>query len=354
MSAEAAAAEVLELIHTTDDYADLDGCEYVIEAVFEDRGIKADVTAKTEAVIGSDAIFGSNTSTLPITGLAEASRRPESFIGIHFFSPVDKMPLVEVIVGEKTSDAAIARTLDYIQQIRKTPIVVNDSRGFYTSRVFSTFTREGIAMLAEGVNPALIENVARHASMPVGPLAVTDEVSLELAYKIGKQTKADLGDDYVATPADDVMEKMVVELDRRGKRFGAGFYEYSDDGSKRLWSGLAKNFALSSEQPSPEEVKTRLLYVQAIDAARCLEEGVLTHPADADVGSVFGWGFPPYTGGTLSFIETVGLKVFVAEADRLAKDYGARFQVPDGLRAMAERGETYYGLAGKGEARTAA
>lgn len=353
MNAEGA-AEVLELIHTTDDYADLDGCEYVIEAVFEDRGIKADVTAKTEAVISSDAIFGSNTSTLPITGLAEASSRPESFIGIHFFSPVDKMPLVEVIVGEKTSDAAIARTLDYIQQIRKTPIVVNDSRGFYTSRVFSTFTREGIAMLAEGVNPALIENVARHAGMPVGPLAVTDEVSLELAYKIGKQTKADLGDDYVATPADDVMEKMVVELDRRGKRFGAGFYEYSDDGSKRLWSGLAKNFALSSEQPSPEEVKTRLLYVQAIDAARCLEEGVLTHPADADVGSVFGWGFPPYTGGTLSFIETVGLKAFVAEADRLAKTYGARFQVPDGLRAMAKRGETYYGLAGKGEARTAA
>ena len=163
-----------------------------------------------------------------------------------------------------------------------------------------------------------------------------------------------MGDDYVATPADDVMEKMVVELDRRGKRFGAGFYEYSDDGSKRLWSGLNKHFALSSEQPLPEEVKTRLLYVQAIDAARCLEEGVLTHPADADVGSVFGWGFPPYTGGTLSFIETVGLKAFVAEADRLAQKYGARFQVPDGLRTMAERGETYYGLAGKGEARSAA
>ncbi|MBT8089548.1 MAG: enoyl-CoA hydratase/isomerase family protein [Gammaproteobacteria bacterium] len=349
-----AAAEVLELIQTTDDYADLDGCEYVIEAVFEDRGIKADVTAKTEAVIGSDAIFGSNTSTLPITGLAEASRRPGSFIGIHFFSPVDKMPLVEVIVGEKTDDAAIARTLDYIQQIRKTPIVVNDSRGFYTSRVFSTFTREGIAMLAEGVNPALIENVAKHAGMPVGPLAVTDEVSLELAYKIGKQTKADLGDDYVATPADDVMEKMVVDLDRRGKRFGAGFYEYSDDGSKRLWKGLTKHFPLADEQPTPREVKTRLLYVQAIDAARCLEEGVLTHPADADVGSVFGWGFPPYTGGTLSFIETVGPGTFVAEADRLAKDYGARFQIPKGLRAMAENGETYYGLAAKGQARSAA
>ena len=350
----AAAADVLELIETTDDYSKLEGCEYVIEAVFEDRKIKADVTAKTEAVISSDAIFGSNTSTLPITGLAEASGRPQNFIGIHFFSPVDKMPLVEVIVGEKTSDEAIARTLDYIQQIRKTPIVVNDSRGFYTSRVFSTFTREGIAMLAEGVNPALIENVAKHAGMPVGPLAVTDEVSLELAYKIGKQTKADLGDDYVETPADAVMETMVVELDRRGKRFGAGFYEYSDDGGKRLWPGLSSQFPVSAEQPTAQEVKTRLLYVQAIDAARCLEEGVLTHPADADVGSVFGWGFPPYTGGTLSFIETVGVKAFVDEANRLAKQYGPRFAVPEGLRAMAEQGETYYGPAGNGEARSAA
>lgn len=348
------AAGLLELIHTTDDYAELDGCEYVIEAVFEDRGIKADVTVKTEAVIGADAIFGSNTSTLPITGLAEASQRPEKFIGIHFFSPVDKMPLVEVIVGEKTGDEAIARTLDYIQQLRKTPIVVNDSRGFYTSRVFSTFTREGIAMLAEGVSPALIENVARHAGMPVGPLAVTDEVSLELAYKIGKQTREDLGDAYIETPADAVMEKMVVDLDRRGKRFGTGFYDYPDNGSKHLWPGLAEHFPVADVQPSPDEVKTRLLYVQAIDTARCLEEGVLTHPADGDVGSIFGWGFPPHTGGTLSFIETVGLRAFVAEADRLAKLHGARFEVPKGLRAMAESGETYYGLAGQGGARSAA
>ncbi len=348
------AAGLLELIHTTDDYAELDGCEYVIEAVFEDRGIKADVTAKAEAVIGSDAIFGSNTSTLPISGLAEASQRPESFIGIHFFSPVDKMPLVEVIVGQKTSDEAIARTLDYIQQLRKTPIVVNDSRGFYTSRVFSTFTREGIAMLAEGVNPALIENVAKHAGMPVGPLAVTDEVSLELAYKIGKQTREDLGNRYVETPADAVMEKMVVDLERRGKRFRAGFYDYPDGGSKHLWPGLAEHFPVADVQPSPDEVKTRLLYVQAIDTARCLEEGVLTHPADGDIGSLFGWGFPAHLGGTLSYIETVGLRSFVAEADRLAELHGVRFDVPQGLRAMAENGETYYGLAGKGDARSAA
>jgi len=348
------AAGLLELIHTTDDYADLDGCEYVIEAVFEDRGIKADVTGKAEAVIGSDAIFGSNTSTLPISGLAEASQRPESFIGIHFFSPVDKMPLVEVIVGQNTSDEAVARTLDYIQQLRKTPIVVNDSRGFYTSRVFSTFTREGIAMLAEGVNPALIENVAKHAGMPVGPLAVTDEVSLELAYKIGKQTREDLGDRYVETPADAVMEKMVVDLERRGKRFGAGFYDYPDGGSKHLWPGLAEHFPVADVQPTPDEVKTRLLYVQSIDTARCLEEGVLTHPADGDVGSIFGWGFPAHLGGTLSYIETVGLQSFVAEADRLAELHGARFEVPQGLRAMAENGETYYGLAGKRDERTAA
>lgn len=202
-------------------------------------------------------------------------------------------------------------------------------------------------MLAEGVNPALIENVAKHAGMPVGPLAVTDEVTLELAYKIGKQTKADLGDAYVETPADAVMEKMVVDLDRRGKRFGAGFYEYPDGGSKRLWHGLAKHFPTADEQPSPEDVKTRLLFVQAIDTARCLEEGVLTHPADADVGSIFGWGFPAYTGGTLSYIETVGLREFVAEADRLAKTHGARFEVPKGLRSMADNGETYYGLASK-------
>ncbi len=347
-------AAMLELITTTDSYDDLEGCDYVIEAVFEDRKIKADVTAKTEAVIPDTAIFGSNTSTLPITGLAECSKRPESFIGIHFFSPVDKMPLVEVIVGEKTSDEAIARTLDYIGQIRKTPIVVNDSRGFYTSRVFSTYTREGIAMLAEGVNPALIENVARHVGMPVGPLEVTDEVTLELAYKIGLQTKKDLGDAYQATPADGVMEKMVTELDRKGKRFGVGFYDYPEGGNKHLWPGLAEHFPRAEKQPGIEEVETRLLYVQALDTVRCLDEGVLTHPADGDVGSVFGWGFPPYLGGTLSYIETVGIPEFVATADRLAQSYGPRFDVPASLRELAESGETFYSRAAQGETRSAA
>ena len=348
------AADILERIHTTTEYADLEGCELVIEAVFEDVDIKADVTAKTEAVIAEDAIFASNTSTLPITGLARASKRPEQFIGIHFFSPVDKMPLVEVIVGEKTGDVAIAQALDYIQQIRKTPIVVNDSRGFYTSRVFGTYSKEGITMLAEGINPALIENVARHAGMPVGPLAVTDEVTLELSHHVMTQTRKALGDAYVAAPADDVISKFVEELDRKGKRFGEGFYDYPEGEKKRLWPGLAEHYPQASEQPDPEEVRKRILYVQAIETVRCLDEGVLTHPADADIGSIFGWGFPPYTGGTISFIETEGLSRFVEEADRLAESYGERFAVPQSLRSMAEKGETFYQLAEQEQQRPAA
>lgn len=348
------AADTLEQIQTTTDYADLAGCELVIEAVFEDTDIKARVTAQTEAVIGEDAIFASNTSTLPITGLATASKRPEQFIGIHFFSPVDKMPLVEVIVGEKTNDVAIAQALDYIQQIRKTPIVVNDSRGFYTSRVFGTFSREGIAMLAEGVNPALIENVARQAGMPVGPLAVTDEVTLELSYHVMAQTKKALGDKYAATSADEVVRLFVEDLDRKGKRFGKGFYDYPEGGKKHLWPGLAEHFPLAEKQPDPAEVRKRILYVQAIETVRCMEEGVVTHPADADIGSIFGWGFPPYTGGTISFIETQGLRNFVAEADRLTEAYGQRFAVPKSLRSMAEKGETFYQLADAARHRPAA
>ena len=348
------AADILERIQTTTEYADLAGCELVIEAVFEDTDIKADVTAKTEAVIADDAIFASNTSTLPITGLARASQRPEQFIGIHFFSPVDKMPLVEVIVGEKTSDVAIAQALDYIQQIRKTPIVVNDSRGFYTSRVFGTYSKEGITMLAEGINPALIENVAKQAGMPVGPLAVTDEVTLELSHHVMTQTKKALGDAYIATAADDVIHKFVETLDRKGKRFGKGFYDYPEGAQKRLWPGLAEHYPQADKQPAPHELRKRILYVQAIETVRCLDEGVVTHPADADIGSIFGWGYPPYTGGTISFIETEGLKKFVSEADRLAETYGQRFAVPDSLRSMAEKGETFYQLAEQEQQRPAA
>jgi len=348
------AEALLARIKTTTDYSELGGCELVIEAVFEDRGIKADVTAKAEAAIDGDAIFASNTSTLPITGLAEASKRPIQFIGIHFFSPVDKMPLVEVIVGKETGDTAIAQALDYIQQIRKTPIVVNDSRGFYTSRVFGVFSREGINMLAEGVNPALIENVAKHAGMPVGPLAVTDEVSIELSHHVMTQTRKDLGDDYVVSPADAVITKFIEELDRKGKKASKGFYEYPEGGKKRLWPGLTDLYPLAEEQPTADEVKNRLLYAQAIETVRCMDEGVVTHPADADIGSIFGWGFPPYTGGTISFIETVGLAAFVEEADRLAATYGERFAVPESLRDMASRNETFYQRADSAEHLSAA
>ena len=342
-STEDKAAALLNLIKPTNNYHDLQGCDLVIEAVFESVEIKADVTAKTEAVVPESCIFASNTSTLPITGLANASERPEQFIGLHFFSPVDKMPLVEIILGEKTNDEAIARSLDYIQQIRKTPIVVNDSRGFYTSRVFSTFTAEGISMLAEGVNPALIENAAKMAGMPVGPLAVTDEVTLELAYKIGKETAAQLGRPFPGDLSQEVIQKMVEELDRKGKRYGKGFYEYPEGGKKHLWSGLAGHFPVRDDQPGVDELKKRFFAIQALETARCFEEGVLTHAEDGDIGSIFGWGFPPYTGGTLSYIDTLGIREFVAECDRMAAAYGERFNVSPWLRERADQNKSFYG-----------
>ncbi len=341
-STQEKAQALLAMIQPTTDYSDLEGCELVIEAVFESREIKAVVTAKTEAVIPASAIFASNTSTLPITGLAEASIRPESFIGLHFFSPVDKMPLVELIVGEKSSDQAIARGLDYIQQIRKTPIVVNDSPGFYTSRVFGTSTNEGMTMLAEGISPALIENAAKMAGMPVGPLAVMDEVTLELGYKITMQAASDQGDSYEYASGFPVLRKFVEDLDRKGKRFGKGFYEYPEGEKKYLWPGLSELYPVNDEQPAVQEVIDRLLYRQALETARCFEEGVMDHAADADIGSIFGWGFPPWTGGTLSFIDTVGIQHFVAECDRMAEAYGPRFAVSDWLRQRAEQGQAFH------------
>jgi 3-hydroxyacyl-CoA dehydrogenase/enoyl-CoA hydratase/3-hydroxybutyryl-CoA epimerase len=341
-SSEEKAAALLGLITATTSYHDLQGCDLIIEAVFESVEIKADVTAKTEAVVPETCIFASNTSTLPITGLAKASQRPEQFIGLHFFSPVDKMPLVEIILGEKTNDEAIARSLDYIQQIRKTPIVVNDSRGFYTSRVFSTFTAEGIMMLAEGIKPALIENAGKMAGMPVGPLAVTDEVTLELAHKIGKETAAALGLDFPADHSQEVIQKMVEVLDRKGKRFGKGFYDYPEDAKKHLWPGLAEQFPVREDQPDVGELKKRLLSIQALETARCFEEGVITHAEDGDIGSIFGWGFPPYTGGTLSYIDTMGVREFVAECDRMAKTYGERFEVSSWLRERAVKSQPFY------------
>ena len=336
-----AAAEVLDRITVTTDFNDLAACDLIIEAVFEDREIKADVTQKTEAVIPEETIFASNTSTLPITGLAESSSRPTSFIGMHFFSPVERMPLVEIILGKETSDQALAVALDYVQQIRKTPIVVNDSRGFFTSRVFSTACNEANTMLMEGVSPALIENAARQAGYPVGPLAVQDETSIELGYKIHLQTVEDMGDAYKPASGWKVSAKL-VELERLGKKYGKGFYDYPEGAKKRLWPGLADAFPVRDEQPDVEEVKTRLMTIQALDAYRCLEENVLMSPDDGDIGSILGWGFPPWAGGVFSYIDTVGVAEFVDTCDDYCNRFGERFTVPDSLREKAENGEKFY------------
>ncbi|AIP63388.1 3-hydroxyacyl-CoA dehydrogenase NAD-binding domain-containing protein [Burkholderia thailandensis] len=341
LTREKADALLAKIVPTT-DYARLDGAELVIEAVFEDRAIKADVTRRSETVLAPDALFASNTSTLPITGLAQASARPANFIGLHFFSPVDKMPLVEVIVGRDTSEATLARALDYVKTIGMTPIVVNDSRGFYTSRVFSTYVLEGLAMLAEGVAPALIENAGLLAGMPVGPLALTDEVSSELIHKITKQTRADLGDAYVARPGEDVAARM-VELGRLGRKAGLGYYDYPANGGKKaLWPGLAREFPVAAEQPDVAALIERLVTVQAVETARCLEERVLTTARDADVGAILGWGFPAFRGGPVSYIHGVGVDAFVATCDRLAARYGARFAAPGLLREMAAQGRSFY------------
>jgi 3-hydroxyacyl-CoA dehydrogenase/enoyl-CoA hydratase/3-hydroxybutyryl-CoA epimerase len=341
------AETILARITPTVDYSLLEGADLVIEAVFENREIKADVTARAEAVIPATSVFASNTSTLPITGLAKASQRPKQFIGIHFFSPVEKMPLVEIIVGKQTSDATLARALDYVGQLRKTPIVVNDSRGFYTSRCFGTYTSEGQTMLAEGVDPALIESAGKLAGMPVGPLAVTDEVSIELQYKVESQSRADLGPKYKERASWPVIRHFVEDLQRPGRKGGAGFYDYPEGGKKKLWDGLRKEYPQLDKQPSAEELKTRLLYIQALESARCYEEGVLRSVHEADLGSILGWGFPAYTGGTLSFIDTVGPAKFVAECKRLAKLYGERFKPTKGLLARAQTGEGFYATAAR-------
>ncbi|MBU0557770.1 MAG: enoyl-CoA hydratase/isomerase family protein [Alphaproteobacteria bacterium] len=339
-------AEALARITPVTDAAALKGCDFVIEAVFEDPAIKAEITKRVESVLGPDVIFGSNTSTLPITGLAKAWSKPENFIGVHFFSPVEKMPLVEIILGKQTGDAAVAKALDFVAQIRKTPIVANDSRGFYTSRCFGTYVQEGAQMLAEGVNPALIENVGRQLGMPVGPLAVSDEVSIELAHKVTMASKAALGEAYVPSQADDVVAHM-VELGRLGRKNGKGYYDYPAEGGKKtLWHGLSAEFPLALMQPSPAEVRERLLYRQLVECARCFAEGVLVTPQDGDIGAIFGWGFAPYTGGPFSAIDTIGPAKVVEVLDRLTAAHGERFAPPAHLRDMAVGGGLYYDGAG--------
>jgi len=334
-------AETLARVTPTTDYAALAGADFVIEAVFEDAAIKAEVTKKVEEVLGADTIFGSNTSTLPITKLAKAWSKPANFIGIHFFSPVEKMPLVEIILGRETGPAAIAKALDFVAQIKKTPIVVNDSRGFYTSRCFGTYVQEGVEMVAEGVNPALIENGGRQLGMPVGPLAVGDEVSIELGNKIVLAAKKELGDAYVPQRSDELMAQM-VELGRLGRKSAKGWYDYPEGGKKHLWPGLAELFPLAADQPDVEAVKERLLYRQLIECARCFEEGVLETPEDGDIGAIFGWGFAPWTGGPFSHMDTVGIAHVVTVLDRLAAAYGERFAPTKQLREMAASGATFY------------
>lgn len=335
------ADEVLARIEATENYARLERCNLVVEAVFESRETKAEVSVRAEAVIGADAVLATNTSTLPITGLARAVQRADRFIGIHFFSPVEKMPLVEIIVGEQTSPQTLARALDYVAQLKKTPIVVSDSRNFYTSRVFGTFVHEGLAMLAEGVAPALIENAARMAGMPVGPLAVSDEVTIQLQWQVLSQTERDLGVEFRKPAGYEVIREFAVNLKRPGKRFGKGFYEYPEGGAKHLWPGLEKIYPRLAEQPPVEELKLRFLHIQALEAARCVEEGIV-HPVDADLGSVLGWGYPAYTGGAISYIDTVGLSRFVSECEQLAQRHGARFQPSPWLTARAAAGQVFH------------
>jgi 3-hydroxyacyl-CoA dehydrogenase / enoyl-CoA hydratase / 3-hydroxybutyryl-CoA epimerase len=340
---------LLARIQATADYADLKACDFVIEAVFEDRAVKAEATKKAQAVLGPDVIFASNTSTLPISSLAETSLKPEHFIGVHFFSPVDKMMLTEIIMGEKTDAKALATAMDYVRAIKKTPIVVNDCRGFYVNRCVGNYMVESHAMVMEGVPPAMIENAARMAGMPVGPLALNDEVGIDLSWKILEAAKKDLGANAVNPAQDKLIEAMVVKEGRLGRKNGKGFYDYPANGPKSLWPGLSKIVGkrLDPDAISVKDLKDRYLFTVALEAARCMDEGIVTDPREADVGSILGFGYAPYSGGALSFIDGMGLKAFVKRAKALAAKYGPQFAPSDKLQAMAERGETFYGTYGE-------
>jgi len=345
--------EVLGRITATTDYAALAGADLIVEAVFEDPGIKAEVTRRVEDVVGEDCIFATNTSTLPISDLAKASKRPEQFIGIHFFSPVDKMMLVEIIKGAATGDRAVAKALDFVRQIRKTPIVVNDGRFFYANRCIIPYINEGIRMVGEGVEPALVENAAKLVGMPLGPLQLVDETSIDLGVKIAKATRAAMGEAYPDGAVDDVLFWMADE-GRLGRKSNAGFYAY-DEGGKRglLWEGLREKFPQAGEQPDLTTVQHRLLMAQVLEAVRALEAGVLTDIREGDVGAILGWGFAPWSGGPFSWLDMIGAARAVEICDRLAKAHGDRFAAPTLLRELAETDETFYGRFGP-EAKAAA
>ena len=338
---------LLEKITPSADYGALKDCDLVIEAVFEDRKVKAEVIKKIEAVLGTEAILASNTSTLPISSLAAEFKDPARFIGIHFFSPVALMMLTEIILGKETGDKALATALDFVRAIRKTPIVVNDSRGFYANRCVLNYVQEGHLMLAEGIPPAMIENVARMAGMPLGPLALNDEVAIDLGLRILKATEADLGEKAINPAQKTLLVAMVEKHGRFGRKNGKGFYDYPQGQPKRLWPGLAD---LQDKKLTPaeidaldiDELKQRMLVTQALEAARTFEEKVITDVREADVGSILGWGFAPFTGGTLSYIDMMGTKNFVALCRKLEKKHGARFAPSKLLIDMAAKDERFY------------
>ena len=337
-------SEVLYRITATDDYDKLDGCDLIIEAVFEDRDLKGKVTGVAEKIMASSGVFASNTSTIPISSLAEKSIRPEKFIGIHFFSPVHKMKLVEIIKGEKTSSETLAKAFDFVLKIRKVPIIVNDSRGFYTSRVFERYTAEGMALLAEGNSVESIESAGIKAGLPVGPLAVIDEINIGLAAHIREQMRKDLtekGEKWPEGPWDKVIDFMTEEAKRLGRANGGGFYEYPETGKKYLWPELKKHFPVSESALTQEEMIDRIRFAQAVETIRCYEEGVLTSVADANIGSIFGWGFAPFKGGTLQFVNDYGVKEFLVRTKELADLYGNRFSPPKLLVDMADQGKSF-------------
>ena len=336
-------AAALDLITATTDYAALAGCDLIIEAVFEDPAVKAEVTKNVLKVVGDDCIFATNTSTLPISELAKASDKPEDFIGIHFFSPVEKMMLVEIIKGQKTGPRAVAKALDYVRQIRKTPIVVNDARFFYCNRCIIPYINEGIRMLAQGVAPALIDNAARQLGFPVGPLQLVDETSIDLGAKIARATKAAMGADYPDEAVDEVIFWMEGE-GRLGRKSKAGFFEYDDKGKRQgYWPGLEAQYPRAEDQPDLHEVQHRLMFAQVLEAVRALEEGVLEDIREGDVGAILAWGFAPWSGGPFSWLDIIGTPYAAERCDQLAEKFGPRFATPAFLREMAEKGQSFYG-----------